>query len=70
MKITTIRIKRSEHTWQKTSFDDPGDLLDYLLENFQIGKLKPLAEKDLTEKRKQDWNEVESMDDKDFIDIR
>lgn len=68
--MTTIKIKKPNAVWKKTSFDDTGDLLDFLLENFQIGKLNVLTEEELTEKRKNDWREVESMSDEDFIDIR
>ncbi|WOK07942.1 hypothetical protein [Imperialibacter roseus] len=68
--MTTIKIKKTDSSWKKTSFEDPGDLLDYLLENFQIGKLLPLSKEDATEKRKKDCEEVETMNDEDFIDIR
>ena len=68
--MTTITIKETNHPWLKRSFDDAGDLLDYLLEHYEIGKLKRLPVKELTEQRKLDWQEVEDMDNNDFIDIR
>ena len=68
--MTTITIKKSSSTWEKTDFSDDGDLLDYLLENYQIGRLYTLSEKELTVQRKKDWQDVEQMGKDDFIDIR
>ena len=68
--MTTIKIKKTDTAWKKTSFEDTGDLLDYLLDEFQVGKLQPLSKKGVTEQRKKDWEEVESMNNEDFIDIR
>jgi len=68
--MTTITIKKSTPNWEKTSFSDDGDLLDYLMENFEIGKLQSMPKGDLTEKRKKTWNAVDNMSDDEFIDIR
>ncbi len=68
--MTTIKIMKSAPIWNKTSFANDGDLLDYLLEKLEIGKLKSLPELELTDERKKDWDEVDRMDDDDFIDIR
>lgn len=68
--MTTIKIKDENLVWDKTSFDNTGELLDYLLERFQVGKLKKLPKGEITEQRKKDWEEVEVMSNEDFIDIR
>lgn len=68
--MTTITVKKSGKTWTKTHFDDAGELLDYLLETYEVGKLKKLPEGQMTEQRKKDWEDVEKMDKDDFIDLR
>jgi len=68
--MTTITIKKSTPIWKKKNFSDDGDLLDYLLENHQIGKLQMLPKDELTSERQRTWEEVDKVDDADFIDIR
>jgi len=50
--MTTITIKKSTPIWNKKDFSDDGDLLDYLLEKYPIGKLKPLSTIDISSERK------------------
>jgi hypothetical protein len=62
--------EKSSPIWGKTDFPDDGELLDYLLEKYKIGRLRALQDKELAAVRKKDWQEVELMDKDDFIDVR
>ncbi len=68
--MTTITIKNTTPIWKKKNFSDDGDLLDYLLENYQVGKLSLLPKEEVTHKMKKECEEVSNMNDDEFIDIR
>ncbi len=68
--MTTIKIKHTTSNWEKTDFNDSEELLDYLLQKSDIGRLYELKSSEINDKRKKDWNEVDEMDNNSFIDVR
>lgn len=68
--MTTIKIKHTTSNWEKTDFNDSEELLDYLLQKSDIGRLYELKSSEINDKRNKDWNEVDEMDNSSFIDVR
>jgi len=69
-RMQTITIKKTTPNWPKTNFRDDGDLLNYLLKKYDIGKLTHLPTTELTNQRRKTWEETDQMNNEDFLDIR
>ncbi|QMU63187.1 MAG: hypothetical protein GKR88_02130 [Flavobacteriaceae bacterium] len=66
--MTTITIKNNEKLTQ-TEFEAIDDMLEYFLHN-RPGIILPLNNYELNSNQKKQWEKVNTMDEKDFVDLR